>query len=84
MTPLVTPRPPVTPRKETGLSATASRRGHLTVDEVCAELGVARRTFYEWRAKGVAPRCIKLPNGALRVRRSDLDDWLEARYEEAA
>lgn len=66
------------------MSTTTNRRGHLTVDELCAELSVARRTFYEWRAKGVAPRCIKLPNGALRVPRSDLDDWLETLYEEAA
>lgn len=27
-----------------------TQRGHLTVAEVCAELGVARSTFYDWRA----------------------------------
>ena len=26
------------------------KRSHLTVAEVCAELGVARSTFYDWRA----------------------------------
>lgn len=62
----------------------ATARQHLTIATVCTELDVARRTFYEWRAKGRAPRCIKLPNGELRVRRTDLDTWLESHYEEAA
>ncbi|MEU3698481.1 helix-turn-helix domain-containing protein [Streptomyces griseoviridis] len=48
----------------------------LTVDEVCAELRIARSTFYDWRQKGRGPRCIRLPNGALRVRRTDLENWL--------
>ncbi|MCX4629819.1 MULTISPECIES: helix-turn-helix domain-containing protein [unclassified Streptomyces] len=48
----------------------------LTVPEVCDELGVSRSTFYDWRQKRRAPRCIKLPNGDLRVRRGDLEAWL--------
>ncbi|MDF5751957.1 helix-turn-helix domain-containing protein [Spongiactinospora sp. TRM90649] len=48
----------------------------LTVSQVCAELQISRSTFYDWRAKGRAPRCIKLPNGDLRIRRHDLDKWL--------
>ena len=55
----------------------------LTVAEVCAELRIARSTFYEWRAKGRAPRCIKLPNGDLRIRRAELERWLDA-HEDAA
>jgi excisionase family DNA binding protein len=51
-------------------------RTHLTVTEVCDELGVARSTFYDWRAKGRAPKCLKLPNGDLRVRREELERWL--------
>ncbi|MFI2350373.1 helix-turn-helix transcriptional regulator [Streptomyces sp. NPDC019443] len=51
----------------------------LTVREVCKELRVSRSTFYDWRQKGRAPRCIKLPNGDLRVRRSDYELWLDAR-----
>lgn len=50
----------------------------LTVAEVCAELQVSRSTFYEWKAKGRAPRCIKLPNGEIRVRRNDLESWFDA------
>ncbi|MET8688895.1 helix-turn-helix domain-containing protein [Streptomyces sp. NPDC004732] len=51
-------------------------RTMLTRLEVCDELHVSRSTFYDSRQKGRAPRCIKLPNGDLRVRRSDLDHWL--------
>ena len=61
----------------------ASRRTQLTVNEICDELGIARSTFFDWRAKGKAPRCIKLPNGELRVRRSEFERWL-ASCEEAA
>jgi predicted DNA-binding transcriptional regulator AlpA len=31
-------------------------RDKLTIAEVCADLGISRRTFYEWQAKGKAPR----------------------------
>lgn len=63
---------------------TASRTDEkLTVKEVCAELRISRRTFYEWRAKGRAPRCIPLPNGALLIRRGELDRWLDAREDAA-
>lgn len=48
----------------------------LTVDQLCEELQVARSTFYQWRQVGKAPRCVRLPNGAIRVRRDDLDAWL--------
>ena len=50
----------------------------LTVSELCAELKVSRSTFYEWREKRRGPRCIRLPNGGLRIRRRDLDAWLAA------
>jgi excisionase family DNA binding protein len=60
-----------------------SAREPLTVAEVCAELRVSRSTFYEWRAKGRAPRCVKLPNGEIRVRRSDLEEWLDDHQEVA-
>ena len=54
------------------------RQIHLTVAQVCAELGVARSTFYDWRAAKKAPPCLKLPNGDLRIRRTDFDRWLES------
>ena len=50
----------------------------MTVREVLAELnGVSRDTFYRWRQLGVAPPAIRLPNGALRVRRDDFLRWLD-------
>jgi predicted DNA-binding transcriptional regulator AlpA len=55
----------------------AAQRQHLTIAAFCEELDVARSTFYEWRAKKRAPRCIKLPNGEIRIRRVDLESWLE-------
>ncbi|MEV4108131.1 helix-turn-helix domain-containing protein [Nonomuraea sp. NPDC049695] len=50
----------------------------LTVAQVLDELGVSRRTFYRWREIGKAPKGIRLPNGELRIYRSDLDAWLES------
>lgn len=58
-------------------------RGHLTVDDICTDLGVSRRTFYEWRAKGTAPKCRKLPNGDLRISPAEYARWLESREEAA-
>jgi excisionase family DNA binding protein len=51
-------------------------RTHLTIAEVCDELGVSRSTFYDWRAKGRGPRSLRLPNGEIRIRRTELDNWL--------
>ncbi|UGQ15381.1 helix-turn-helix domain-containing protein [Yinghuangia sp. ASG 101] len=57
----------------------------MTVPEVLAELGdISRRTFYRWRELGLAPQCLKLPNGELRVRRDDFMAWLDDRMEDAA
>lgn len=57
-------------------------RGMLTVNDILEDLAtedgkpLSRRTWQEWRAKGTAPRCIKLPNGELRVRRTEYERWL--------
>jgi len=57
----------------------------MTVAEMCAELGgVARRTFYRWRELGVAPECLKLPNGELRAWRRDFLAWLNHLRDDAA
>ncbi|MFJ2568536.1 MULTISPECIES: helix-turn-helix transcriptional regulator [unclassified Streptomyces] len=57
----------------------------LTVRQVLDELGgISRRTFYRWRELRLAPSCIRLPNGELRVRRDVLNEWLEERAEGAA
>lgn len=56
---------------------------------VLAELGdehgpLARSTFDDWRARGVAPRVIKLPNGQIRIDRDDLNAWLDNRIQKPA
>ena len=53
-------------------------RTSLTVAEFCAELGISRSTFYDWRTKGRAPVCIKLPNGELRIRHAEFERWLQS------
>ncbi len=57
-------------------TATAQPRT-LTLAEALAELRMSRAAFYRMRARGKAPRHLKLPNGQIRVRRSDLDAWFE-------
>ncbi len=54
----------------------SNRARMLTVQDFCEEVGVSRSTFYDWRAKGRAPRCLKLPNGEIRIRRTEADRWL--------
>ncbi|XVV02798.1 helix-turn-helix transcriptional regulator [Actinosynnema sp. CA-248983] len=49
----------------------------LTVADVCADLEISRSTFYDWRAKGRGPNCIRLPNGELRIRVAEYERWLE-------
>ena len=61
----------------------ARPQDRLTIAQLCNELGISRSTFYEWRAKGRAPRCIKLPNGQIRIRRAEFERWLESLEEVA-
>lgn len=49
---------------------------YLTVGELCDEIKISRSTFRDWRAKGRAPKCLKLPNGQLRFKREDIETWL--------
>jgi predicted DNA-binding transcriptional regulator AlpA len=57
----------------------------MTVPQILSELGdVSRRTFYRWRELGIAPECLRLPNGELRVWRSEFRAWLEQLRDRAA
>lgn len=57
----------------------------LTVREVLDVLhDVSRRTFYRWRELGIAPACVRLPNGELRIYRRDLQEWIDRHREAAA
>ncbi|MGW8378427.1 helix-turn-helix domain-containing protein [Streptomyces sp. ODS28] len=57
---------------------------HLKLSEVLEEIGQSRAAFYRMRARGQAPKISKLPNGQLRVKRTDLDAWWESCEERAA
>lgn len=48
----------------------------MTIAEVIAELRIPRATFYRWRQLRKGPRSIKLPNGDIRIRRTELERWL--------
>ena len=63
-------------RQPLSVAGRAAEDPWLTVDQLCTELQIARSTFYDWRAKGRAPKCHKLPNGDIRIRRADYDRWL--------
>ncbi|WP_399942904.1 helix-turn-helix transcriptional regulator [Streptomyces sp. BBFR25] len=62
---------------------TVARDEMLSIPQVIAEIGVPRATFYRWRQLRKGPKAIKLPNGAVRVRRSDLERWISSLEETA-
>ncbi|MGL5825388.1 MAG: helix-turn-helix transcriptional regulator [Nocardioides sp.] len=68
-------------RRTAQAQQTTAAEEHLTIPEVCAELKTSRSTFYYWRQTGRAPQCIRLPNGELRITRTDLHTWLQAHTE---
>ncbi|AXU12657.1 helix-turn-helix transcriptional regulator [Streptomyces clavuligerus] len=55
----------------------------MTIKEVVTDLRVPESTFHRWRQLGKGPRSIKLPNGDVRIRRSDYESWLTEREEVA-
>jgi len=55
----------------------------MTIAEVIAEIRVPRATFYRWRQLRKGPRSIKLPNGDVRIRRSELERWLASLEDDA-
>jgi len=54
----------------------------LTIDEVIATLRVSRAAFYRWRRLGTAPPSVRLPGGAVRIRRAALAGWLRGLQED--
>jgi excisionase family DNA binding protein len=48
----------------------------LTMLEAAAYLRVTRRTLARWLTEGIGPPSIKLPSGARRYRKADLDRWI--------
>lgn len=56
----------------------------LKLPEALQTLRMSRAGSYRMRSRGQAPRLHKLPNRHLRVRRADLDAWLDKLTENAA
>lgn len=57
----------------------------LTVEQVCDELQVSRRTFDWWRARRSGPRCVRLGgNGPVRIKRCWLEEWIDQNDPDAA
>ena len=62
----------------------ASRQDFLTLADFLSALDVPKSTFFRWKAIGVAPKTYKLPNGQLRIRRTDFETWMASREETEA
>ncbi|MFJ8251268.1 helix-turn-helix transcriptional regulator [Streptomyces sp. NPDC094466] len=60
------------------MSSTHADRQTLKLGDALAEIGVSRAAFYRMRARGQAPRLLKLPNGQIRIRRADLNAWFDS------
>ncbi|MFF5206626.1 helix-turn-helix transcriptional regulator [Streptosporangium sp. NPDC000396] len=56
----------------------------MTIPEILDELrDVSERTLYRWREIGKFPTGIRLPNGKIRLYRSEFEAWLETLREAA-
>jgi len=60
----------------------ASATEWLSLEDIAEELGVPLRTLYAQRSRGVGPRGYRLGKH-VRVKRRDLDAWLEQRADPA-
>lgn len=56
----------------------------MTVDDILDELGISRDTWNKWRGRRAGPPMKRLPNGSLRIRRTDFDAWLDGLDEEVS
>ena len=57
-------------------TVTPSTKAWMSLKDVLAEIAISRSTMNKWRSEGRAPSFIKLPNGELRIRRSEFEAWL--------
>lgn len=47
----------------------------LSVQDILDMFDVSPRTWEKWRARRLTPTGRRLPNGQLRFRRSDVEQW---------
>ncbi|REE99004.1 helix-turn-helix transcriptional regulator [Thermomonospora umbrina] len=69
--------PPKPSRKREKAPSDTDRLEQLSLKDVCEVLAISPSTFYDWRAKNVAPDCFKLPNGQLRFSKAEFLRWLD-------
>lgn len=50
----------------------------MTPRDICDELQIPEQTFYQWRARHLAPRAYRIGRH-LRIRRADFNAWLAER-----
>ena len=67
----------MSPRRALDPPASSAEREWLSPADICRELAVPRKTWDRWVALGRAPRCKRLPNGRLRIRRVWLEEWID-------
>jgi predicted DNA-binding transcriptional regulator AlpA len=48
----------------------------LKLKEALEELHISQTTFNLWKTDGRRPRCNKLPNIQIRMRRIDFEEWI--------
>jgi excisionase family DNA binding protein len=53
----------------------------IGIEDLARELGVPVKTIYAWRYRGIAPRGATFGRH-VRFRRSDVDAWIERRYDD--
>lgn len=54
------------------------QRERMTVKQFCEEFGISRRTWEDWRVRGVTPPYRKLHNGKLIMFRDDVEAWFDS------
>ena len=57
--------------------------GLLTIEDVLHELQISRSTLDAWRRSRRFPAFRRLPNGQLRLKRIELEKWLDQRKKAA-
>jgi prophage regulatory protein len=53
----------------------------LTEKQVCANIGISRRTLLRWRELGKFPQPIQVGERAIRWDEADITAWIQAKKE---
>ena len=70
----------MTTTPESSNSAETADEQWLTPKDICTQLQITEKTFYQWRVKHLGPRAYRIGRH-LRISRTDYDSWLSSRLE---